>query len=647
MRPWQFKPVSTLVLSTFLLASCGPGSGGSSNPTTITPTTTISSTSSYPTSTIEALTSAEVEQIFAQAIEEASARRLPSTIAVVDRVGNVLGVFNMTGARATAVTRAAANGQSTDAQNLTIPATAAAIAKAVTAAYLSSSGNAFSTRTASQIVQEHFPPGPSTVGLESGPLFGVQFSQLPCSDLSARFGQAAIGPKRSPLGMAADAGGLPLYKNGVVVGGIGIMADGDYGFDLSTLDIDQDDEEFIALAGTTGFAAPETIQAGRISVDGTFLRFADVTTTGLSARGTARSFAALSGTLGSLVAVPGYANAVITAGTPYGTEASGIRRATSAEFSDSDAFLLTNGQGSARFPIRAGSETLAALTPSEVRTILEEAFRIVKRARAQIRKPLDSKAEVTVSVVDSNGVVLGQVRSPDAPVFGIDVSLQKARTAAFFSNPGAASDLQGTSDSNVSQYLTAYRAFLSNQSQLVGEKAISARWIGLLARPYFPDGQIDRPHGPLSRPMGQFNPFSNGLQSALIVRDLATHLAFVGGASQTDTPARCTSLPAIAGGQNRLQNGIQIFPGAVPIYRGTTLIGAIGTSGDGIDQDDMISFLGLANAAEKISGIGNAPSSLRASAILFPQAGNTALPYAQCPFAPFLDTAAQNVCQGK
>ena len=61
------------------------------------------------------------------------------------------------------------------------------------------------------------------MGLESGPLFGVQFSQLPCSDLSARLGDGMIGPKRSPLGLAADPGGIPLYKNGVVVGGIGVM----------------------------------------------------------------------------------------------------------------------------------------------------------------------------------------------------------------------------------------------------------------------------------------------------------------------------------------------------------------------------------------------------------------------------------------
>src|SRR3546814_16186075 len=89
----------------------------------------------------------------------------------------------MTGARATATTSPAPNGDSIDAQNVPFPAEAGAIAKALTGAYLSSGGNAFSTRTASMIVQEHFPPAPTTAGLESGPLFGVQFSQLPCSEI--------------------------------------------------------------------------------------------------------------------------------------------------------------------------------------------------------------------------------------------------------------------------------------------------------------------------------------------------------------------------------------------------------------------------------------------------------------------------------
>jgi hypothetical protein len=133
---------------------------------------------------------------------------------------------------------------------------AGAIAKAITGAYLSSGGNAFSTRTASMIVQQHFPPAPSTVGLESGPLYGVQFSQLPCSDLAARFNgnvgsDGFVGPKRSPLGLSADAGGFPLYKNGVVVGGVGVMADGVYGFDPDVQNVDKEDEEIIALPRRT------------------------------------------------------------------------------------------------------------------------------------------------------------------------------------------------------------------------------------------------------------------------------------------------------------------------------------------------------------------------------------------------------------
>ncbi len=66
-----------------------------------------------------------------------------------------------------------------------------------------------------------------------------------------------------------------------------------------------------------------------------------------------------------------------------------------------------------------------------------------------------------------------------------------------------------------------------------------------------------------------------------------------------------------------LANGLQIFPGSVPIYRGDTLVGGIGVSGDGVDQDDMISFLGLHNAGEVIgNGIGNAPIELRADTLV-------------------------------
>ncbi len=642
------RGLAALTALSLVLSSCGGSSSDNSpSPAAVSPTPTPTTVFAVPAP--EALTVADVQQVLAGAISEAQARRKPAVISVVDRVGNVLAVFNMTGAPTTITTRAAPNGQNIDVQNLTVPAAAGALAKAITGAYLSSGGNAFSSRTASQIVQEHFPPAPTTPGLESGPLYGVQFSQLPCSDLSARFGSGSpmIGPKRSPLGLAADPGGFPLYKNGVLVGGIGVMTDADYGLDTNILDIDNDDEEFIALAGTIGFDAPDTIRANRITVDGTSLRYSDATASGFARSGAAPSFAAVSGS-GSLVAVRGYSNSAIIAGVAYGSEASGVRPSTATEFNNRDAFVLSDGSGANRFPVRGGTDS-TPLTTTEARTLLEEAFTIMSRARAQIRQPLDSRAQVTISLVDTNGAVLGLVRSPDAPVFGTDVSLQKARTAMFFSSASAAGDLSADPSSSVRAYVGRARTFFGDPNAFTGSIAYGNRTIGNLARPYFPDGELGRPPGPFSPPIGQFNPFATGLQSALILTNLAQHVGFVQGGA-TDTPQRCSFLPDTAPGQNRLQNGIQIFPGGVPIYRGNRLVGGLGVSGDGIDQDDMIAFLGANNAGLKLgTGTGNAPVAMRADTVVIPLSNSPGvrLRYVSCPFAPFLDTADNNVCQGR
>jgi uncharacterized protein GlcG (DUF336 family) len=327
-----------------------------------------------------------------------------------------------------------------------------------------------------------------------------------------------------------------------------------------------------------------------------------------------------------------------------------VRASTAAEFANRDAFVLSNGAGLNRFPVRAGTDAgdvTTPLTAAEARVILEEAFTIMSRARAQIRQPLDSRAQVTISLVDTRGRVLGIVRSPDAPIFGIDVSLQKARTANFFSGRFAAAELLAASG-EVPQFVARTRSFLGDPQALTGAFAFSDRAGGNLSRPYFPDGEVGQPNGPLSRPIGQFSPFSTGLQSALVLGNLAQHLAFVTGASAQDTPRNCTSLPQVTPGATRLDNGIQIFPGSVPVYRGGQLVGGIGVSGDGIDQDDMISFLGLNNGALRAGGsLGNAPREVRADRILV-QVGSrqVRLRYVNCPFAPFLDTAAQNVCEG-
>ncbi len=655
--PLVLRQTTAAVLSVALmLAGCGGGDSTAGDTFTPTPTPTAASRF-FADPAQEALTVSEVQQILAQAVGEAQARNKPAIISVVDRVGNVLAVFRMNGApmrmltsRRTATGRIANPG--IDAQGLEVDATMGAISKAVTGAYLSSSGNAFTTRTASMIVQEHFPPAPNTPGLESGPLFGVQFSQLPCSDLNTRFvtgnaGAAAFtGPKRSPLGLAADPGGLPLYKNGVVVGGIGVMADGDYGYDPKVTDIDEDDEEYIALAGIQGFAPAADIRGDRITADGTTLRFADAQPSKLSALQT--NFAAINNTRGTLIPVNGYYDgSAVLAGTAYGTERSGIRRASASEFVLADAYLLTDGAGNPRYPVKAGTDggTVGQpLTAAEARAVLEEAFTIMSRARAQIRRPLDSRAQVTISVVDTFGEVLGQVRSPDAPIFGIDVSLQKARTAAFFSNPLAAQQLLATPGADA--FVQRVRDFLGDQTALTGAKAFADRSGGNLARPYFPDGELGRPPGPLSRAIDDFSPFATGLQIALVAGNVVQHAGFVQGAG-SDTPQTCSTVPDTPTGKKRLANGIQIFPGSVPIYRGNRLVGAIGVSGDGIDQDDMISFLGLHNAGAKLGGVGNAPKDIRADTIVVAIGSGVRLRYVNCPFAPFLDTSEQNVCEGK
>src|SRR3546814_19126307 len=68
------------------------------------------------------------------------------------------------------------------------------------------------------------------------------------------------------------------------------------------------------------------------------------------------SFATLGGSAGSLIAVTGYASAAVIDRTAYGSETSGIRASTSADFSNRAAFVLPDRSRAHRFPIRAGTD---------------------------------------------------------------------------------------------------------------------------------------------------------------------------------------------------------------------------------------------------------------------------------------------------
>ena len=481
-----------------VLSACGGGSrpavGG------VDPATPASGCNGSCADTATSLTVSDVEGVIARAVAEAQARNVNATIAVVDRVGNVLAVFRMNGAATDATVRSPGTAIDGGLEGVDIvPDTTVAIAKAITGAYLSTEGNAFSSRTASQIVQDHFnPQDPLQPG---GPLFGVQFSQLPCSDLLDRYsGAVAVGPQRSPLGLSADPGGFPLYKSGTPVGGVGVVSDALYSFDRNISDIDSDDDELIAVAAMSSLAAPAERRANVIAVDGRSLRFADGGEAQLqSDPAAAPSFASIDNIAGVLVAVPGYVTASISAGTAYSQPSSGIR-ADTLDFPGLDAFVLVDALNVERFPPQAGTDGAQALTAAEVQQVLASALQLANRSRAQIRQPAGSPARVSISVVDTNGVLLGLVRSRDAPVFGIDVSLQKARTAAFLSSAAAAAALIGVPDAtyldgglvvlrkeSLSQYVSDVRNFLGIPTALADAAiAYSDRAGGNLSRPYFP-----------------------------------------------------------------------------------------------------------------------------------------------------------------
>ena len=59
----------------------------------------------------------------------------------------------------------------------------------------------------------------------------------------------------------------------------------------------------------------------------------------------------------------------------------------------------------------------------------------------------------------------------------------------------------------------------------------------------------------------------------------------------------------------------------------------------------MVSFLGTYNGGIRVGGsFANAPTAIRSDTIVVQ---GVRLRYVNCPFAPFLGTADQNVCQGK
>jgi len=222
------------------------------------------------------LTKDDVDLIITQAATRAVEISPKSVIAVTDREGFVLGVWNVGG------------GEPTAAQIAT------AVSKAGTASYLSSDQNAFTSRTAGFIIQQHFPPGVSNV--PTGPLVGVGLSNLFISDINKFKGPGSVivfsatpGNSIVPVpntSLDGAPGGMPLYKDGHLVGGIGVTGDGtpppvpvnfrDENPFIFIAGYDKDED--VALAGQTGFKPSSDILATNVYINGISLEYTESST---------------------------------------------------------------------------------------------------------------------------------------------------------------------------------------------------------------------------------------------------------------------------------------------------------------------------------------------------------------------------------
>lgn len=448
------------------------------------------------------LTLQEVQQVVVQAVEQALHNGASATVAVVDREGFVLGVWQMPGAPAGPAFPVAATLDPSGS-----PGINDAIAKARTSAFLSSNEEAFTSRTAAFIVASHFPPGIRFT--PGGPLYGVQNSSDTGTDVIIDPNGISNNatPLPNPNGLTGAFGGMPLYKDRRLVGAVGVSS--------TVADMD----ETIAIAGTRGLAAPHDISACEILIDGVRLPFH-------------MSAGPIVVPTMSIATIPGIAPVAMAAGTPLAV----IPQAAMGGLT-----------GELWYPI-VGSP-VSALTAADVTTIIANAANTARQTRAAIRRPLGTSAQVWISVVDTAGNILGVFRTPDATLFSFDVSVQKARTSVAYSD-GIATAALGEPIAGVP----------------LGT-ALTTRAVGFMAQDFFPPGIDGSPAGPLF-----------GLQDALP------------GGRGAGIPGLDIT-PGVVGDVTD-GNGITIFPGGIPLYKAGVFVGAIGISGDGVDQDDFIAAAG-------------------------------------------------------
>jgi uncharacterized protein GlcG (DUF336 family) len=221
--------------------------------------------------------------------------------------------------------------------------------------------------------------------------------------------------------------------------------------------------------------------------------------------------------------------------------------------------------------IPPASGPMGGLSATDVTSILNNAEATANTTRAAIRLPLGSKTRMVIAVADLDGSIIGLRRMEDSTVFSIDVAVSKARNMVYFNSAiRTATDLNGVPMGT----------------------AVTNRTISFGAQPLYPPGIDGSSAGPFFNlyTMDLANPCTQGFQS---------------------------------GAANSNKSGIVFFPGSAGLYRNGVLVGGLGVSGDGVDQDDYVTNGGTAGF--------EAPANIRADQIMDQ---GVRLPYFKFPRNP-------------
>jgi len=208
------------------------------------------------------------------------------------------------------------------------------------------------------------------------------------------------------------------------------------------------------------------------------------------------------------------------------------------------AFLIAPASSAGQPPdgdlIAPTAGPAGGLSAAEVKQILDSAEAEANLTRAAIRLPIGSRTRMAISVADLDGTIIGLRRMQDSTIFSIDVAATKARNMVYFNgNARLPTDL----------------------NQVPIGTAVTNRTISFGAEPLFPAGIEGSSSGPFFNlyTMDTANPCTQGFQS---------------------------------GAPNDKKSGIVFFPGSAGLYKNGALVGGLGVSGDGVDQDDFVTSAG-------------------------------------------------------